>query len=273
MNIIINNSQKAECFAGIFQHIKLFTEQINILFEKERMYIQAMDSSRISIFEITLPKEWFDLYEHTSDAPFNIGINSSIMFRVLNARDKSQKINLVFDNIQNEKLEIHFTQIGLGNNKNNPSGSFGEFDKHFEISLLNIDADVMIIPEIEYQAEFTIVSSNFANIINQLKMFGSNLDLECSEDKIVLYSNSLEQGKMFVEIKIDDLTSFVIDEGEIINMSFSLAYLHNICLYNKLSKEVEVKFKSDFPMKMIYNLGGHPDAKMVFYLAPKINEE
>lgn len=283
LNVIIQNPSKAELFTIMFQYMKVFSEHINIIFEKERMFIQSMDSSRISIFEISLPKEWFDSYElpfssetsidssspaHSSGESLNnkavtIGIHSFILFRVLSARDKTQEIHFNFNSNNNQdKLNIHFT----GNNKS-------EFDKHFEISLLDVDSDIMEIPLDEPQAEFSISSFNFSNIINQLKMFGDNLDVSCSEEKIMLCSNSVEQGKMFVEIKIDDLSSFIIDEGGNIKMSFSLNSLHNICLYNKLSKEVVISFKESFPMKVVYNIFGHENAKMTFYLAPKINDD
>lgn len=271
MNIIINNPQKIECFTGIFQHMKTFTEHINILFEKGRMYIQTMDHSHISIFEVSLPSEWFDIYEHNSNASIKIGINSSILFRVLNSRDKTQKINILY-NESHDTMEIHFTPIN-SIEKNDKNTINAEFDKHFEISLLDIDNELIDIPIIDYQAEFTIASFNFANMINQLKMFSDNLDLVCSEEKIMLYSTSAEQGKMFVEINIDDLSTFIIDEGETIKMSFSLTQIHNICLYNKMSKEVDIKFKNNYPLKLIYNLFGHPDAEIRFYLAPKINDD
>jgi hypothetical protein len=146
------------------------------------------------------------------------------------------------------------------------------FDKHFEVALMDIESEIMQIPETEYQAEFSIGSTVFANIINQLKLFGDSLDIKCNEEKIELCSNSMEQGKMSVEIQMDDLTSFVIDEGGELQLSFSLTFMHNICLYNKISKEMEVKIGADYPMKIVYQLPGHDDAKMVFFLAPKISE-
>jgi hypothetical protein len=78
-----------------------------------------------------------------------------------------------------------------------------------------------------------------------------------------------------VEIKIDDLSTFIIDEGGSLNVSFSLQYLHNICLYNKLAREIELKISETFPIQIIYDLGGldgHP-AKIKFYLAPKIKDD
>lgn len=260
MNIIINSPQKADCFAFLFQHIKMFTDHINIMFENERMYIQTMDNSRVSILEINIPKNWFDSYEVSKGV--TIGINANILFRVLNARERSQIITINFKEENNDKLNVHFT-----------SDNKEEFDKHFEISLIDIDSETMNIPEIEYQAEFTLGSANFANIINQLKTFGESLEINCSEEKILLTSSSIDQGKMSCEIKMDDLTSYAIEEGESIKSGFSLNYLHNICLYNKLSKEIEIKISADYPMKIVYNLIGSDTAKMTFFLAPKIGDE
>jgi proliferating cell nuclear antigen PCNA len=180
----------------------------------------------------------------------------------LNARDKSQILTIDIPSVESDVLRIHFT-----------SETPTEFDKHFELSLIDIDSEIMEIPTIEYQAELTLGSQNFANIINQLKMFGDNLDFKCSEKEIMLCSSSLEQGKMYVEIEIDDLSSFAIDENETIQSSFSLTFMHNIGLYNKLSKEIEIKISNAYPLKMIYKLPMSEDAQMIFYLAPKINED
>jgi proliferating cell nuclear antigen len=262
MNIVINNLQKTDTFANIFQHIKAFTENINIMFEKERMYIQSMDNSRISIFEIYLPNTWFDKYELSNNENIVIGINSLIFHRILNSKEKTQSIEFIFNKEDSDKLFVHF----ISENK-------AEFDKHFEVPLIELDYEMMEIPESENEAEFTISSMQFSNIVNQLKLFGDTMNVTCSEEKIFLYSYSQDNGKMFVEIKIDDLNSFIINEGQSIKLSYSLHYLHNICLYNKISEEIEIKLKENFPMKVVYKLNNDENSKMVFYLAPKIKDD
>jgi hypothetical protein len=87
-----------------------------------------------------------------------------------------------------------------------------------------------------------------------------------------LFSNSQDCGTMSAEVRIDDLTSFSIEEGEQIIMSFSLLYLYNISQFHKLAKEVELKFKKGYPVQVVYNLG-EEDTNLRFYLAPKISDE
>jgi proliferating cell nuclear antigen len=258
MNIVIENVQKAETFCMIFQYVKVFSDHINIMFEPDRLYIQSMDSARVSVFEITLPAQWFDKY--TCMTATTIGISSQILFKILNTRDRMHKIELVCES-NNDRLNIHFT-----------SDDKNTYDKHFEVPLIDIESETISIPDTEYQAEFTLSSAHFSALVNQLKNFGDTMDIECSEQNIVLFSKSPDSGKMSVEIDIEDLSAFAIAEGEKLSLSFSLNSLSNICLYNRLSREIEIKILPEYPIKLVYYLGDE-QSKMVFYLAPKIQDD
>jgi proliferating cell nuclear antigen len=271
MKIRVSTPQKTEQFATVFQHVKVFTEHINIMILNDRLYIQCMDNSRVSIMELTIPKTWFHIYEYTANV--TVGIASSMLFKVLNSREKNQDIEIELSPGESDHLRIHLC------NPENAVSSKTDFEKHFEIPLIDLDSDTMDIPSIEYQAEIAISSYHYATIINQLKMFGDTMEIQCSEDKILLVSHSPENGKMFVEIKIDDLSSFIIDEGSTLSLAFSLTYLHNICLYHKIAKEVELQFSTDFPMRVSYFLEPKDENStqiqpvLSFYLAPKINDD
>ena len=260
MNITINSTGKAELFGLLFQHIRLFTEHVNLTFDKEKMFMQSMDSSRVSVFEITLPSTWFDNYEHTSASAITLGIPATMLFKILNTRDKQQDIEIIYIE-EDDKLFVNFS-----------SDNASVFNKRFELPLIDLDCELMEIPYTESEAEFSIESTTFANLINQLKIFGDTIEIQCTEDKIILHSISIEAGKMLVDINIDELTEYSITEGEIMKLSFSLSMLHNICMYNKISKEVEIHLIKNFPMKIVYALGDD-NARFTFYLAPKIGED
>ena len=260
MNITINSTGKAELFGLLFQHIRLFTEHVNLTFDKEKMFMQSMDSARVSVFEITLPSTWFDNYEHTSASAITLGIPATMLFKILNTRDKQQDTEIIY-NEDDDKLFVNFS-----------SQNTSVFNKRFELPLIDLDCELMEIPYTESEAEFSIESTTFANLINQLKIFGDTIEIQCTEDKIILHSISIEAGKMLVDINIDELTEYSITEGEIMKLSFSLSMLHNICMYNKISKEVEIHLIKNFPMKIVYALGDD-NARFTFYLAPKIGDD
>jgi proliferating cell nuclear antigen len=263
MNIVISNPQKADTFSAMFQHMKAFTEHVNVMFDSEHMYLQSMDSARVSVFEYNLPSGWFDKYEYTNGSAISLGINSTLLFKILNTRDKTQTITLLFDPYDSDTLSISFV-----------SDSKAVFDKHFELPLMDLEYDLMGIPNMECDAEFSIPSATFASLVGQFKLFGDTVDIECSEERIEMISLSDGLGKMNVKIDIDDLESYAINEGEIMKLSFSLTLLNNICAFSKVAKDMEIKLIKNFPMKIIYSLDtALDDAKMTFYLAPKINDD
>jgi DNA polymerase III sliding clamp (beta) subunit (PCNA family) len=182
-------------------------------------------------------------------------------------------------------LEVHFTSADSSD-----TGSAKEtvidktiFDKHFHIPSIDIDAELVAIPEMEYQAEFILDSDAFANLINQLKDFGDALEMECSEEKIELRANSSENGRMLTSIPIEDLSEYAIEDGEKIVSEFALKYLHEICSYKSISKQVEISLSRDFPMRILFRLGGgekevegeevvesEVEPKLLFFIAPKM---
>jgi proliferating cell nuclear antigen len=257
------DSVKADTFTAIFQHIKNFTDQINIHFSSEKMYVQTMDSARVSIVEIEIPSQWFVGGLGSYDCPISIalGINVNIFWKILNSKDKLQVLEI---ESTGDSLCIHFLNPEVADLTTTT------FEKHFEVPLIDIDIEMMQIPTIDYQAEFTISSTKFAEMIQQLRMFGDTMEITCSEEKISLYSNSQDSGKMSVEINIDDLTSFAINEGDELKLSFSLMYLNYICMYNKIAKDVDIRLCTQYPLSILYDLG--QEAKMLFYLAPKMED-
>ena len=56
MKLIIGNKKKAQIFTAIFQNLNRFTVDVNLYFKKQELYIQGMDSSHCSMFEIVLKK-------------------------------------------------------------------------------------------------------------------------------------------------------------------------------------------------------------------------
>ena len=263
MNVVITNKEKAKAFTSMFQNMKLFCEHINLMFEPTRLYAQGMDSSHISVFEIFIPSGWFDEYKQESTVV--LGISTQMFFRILNTREESQQINIDYREEDMDKLFVLFIS------------SKTSFDKHFELPLVELESEMMEIPAVDYQAEFSLASSNFASIVGQLKQFGADLQIHCNEDELRLTAKSNESGNMSVVVPIDDLTLFAINEGETIDMSFSLSHLHNICAFHKVSDSINIKISDNYPLKTTYLLepAGDDDdidekARIVVFLAPRM---
>ncbi|NBS18941.1 MAG: hypothetical protein EBS74_04035, partial [Flavobacteriia bacterium] len=123
-----------------------------------------MDPSKVSVFEINIPKSWFDEYSIEGEN-ITIGISSSMLYKVLNTKDKRQEIKFNYDDENSDKLRIEFT-----------CEDKDVYDKFFELPLMEIESEIMNIPEMNSTASFILPSLNFADVIKNLKIFGDSLE-------------------------------------------------------------------------------------------------
>lgn len=263
MNLEIHDKTKAEAFCNIFQHVKNFSDSINLTINDEKMYVQSMDASHIVIFEIHLPKEWFTVFEKGDDSEnMTIGIHAGVLGKVLHTRDKSQKIKISLEDVSSDKIFIDFK----GENE------ITSLDKHFHLPLMDIESEMLSIPEFDCDVSITIPSSNLSSIISQLNIFGDSLDFICSEadDKVVIKSSGAETGNMEVDIVNSPQTECIIKEGVDMKVSFALYKMHDICCNTKLSKDVNIRISDCYPICVTYDVGD--EGKMLFYLAPKVDD-
>ena len=63
MRLIIDNKSKQEIFVAIFQILKQWSSHINMHFEKDKLYIQAMDKSHVCLADINIKSAWFSNYD------------------------------------------------------------------------------------------------------------------------------------------------------------------------------------------------------------------
>ena len=76
MEIKITDLQKANVFVELFQYLKQFVSIISLTLKTDQFYIQGMDSSQISIFEISLMNDWFDEYKIEKDTVIGVNVNT-----------------------------------------------------------------------------------------------------------------------------------------------------------------------------------------------------
>jgi len=257
MKITIEDARKSNKLANIFCHLKPFTDNVVIYFKENGLYIQCMDNSHCALFECSLDKAWFASYDYNAadDMP-SISVNIAMLYKVLNAREDDQSIEINLSKKNEDKIYITFNG--------------GKMCKYFELPLINVDNELLNTSElIETDIDLTIEAKTFCDLINQLMIFDEILTLTFSEDKIEMKSSGNE-GSMQVEMKIDDIKEYAIAEATTIVQSYSLKYIHLMCQFNKLAPEMNMGFSKDKPMTMKYDL--LEESYVRIHLAPKMED-
>lgn len=253
MKFQIADKSKAELFVNLFLNLKLITENVNLEFLENGLYIQGMDNSQICIYDLNIDKDWFSMYEHTENS--NFGINMIILAKILNVRNDNQKIT-IYD--ENDKLSIEFE-----------SEEKNEINKYFEMCLLEIDQDKMHIPTSEYDINIQFNSKTFKSIVGELSIFSDVVNIYC-DDNVYMHAKSIESS-MKVELQEENVEELTMtEEGEATNIEFSLKYIYIFSQFHKLDEFVNIHISPDIPIKVNYNF----DEKSYcnFYLAPKISD-
>jgi len=255
MKLSIHNKNKKDLFIAIFQTLKSCSTFLNLLFKKDCLFIQGMDKAHVCMFEVCIMSSWFHSYEINKN-DIIISLDSHTFSTVLGVVNENYNINLY----QQEEDYLNIDLVTM-------EGVVGEFSKYFKIQLAEAEHELVNIPNVDYDAEFSIGSKKICEITSQMLLFGADINIHCSEEKIQFITNGVT-GEMAVNIPIDDLKEYSISEGETINLNYSLNYISKMCLTSKLSPIVEFSISEKYPMKIKYDLGDL--SSMLFYIAPKI---
>lgn len=263
MKLHIETKEKIVFFISLFQQLRLFTKTLCIFFNDDNIYIQGMDASHVCLYESKLMSDWFYYYEKKEGDHGMICLDPSILSNVLSMVEDGFGVEFFYEG-EPDTLDIHICKREntiVGDKK-------CDYDKHFGLPLIEYECELMSIPESKYDAQFSLPSKKICELTSQLSVFGDELKLHCSEKEIVL-GTSGDLGSMKVNIRIDDLSEFTINEGEEYDLSFSLLYVHKYCLTSKLTSEVQFSLTRDNPLKIRYEWNNN---YMMFFIAPKMDD-
>ena len=259
MKIQISDKKKKEIFVSLFHVLKNCTSLINMTFNIQELHIQGMDKSHICLFDARISKKWFSEYDIIDST--KICFDANVFYSIISSKSENQELIIKIDDSNQDVLYINFESQSITQK--------GDFKKSFKMPLAEYEYEEMVIPTVDYDAEFTLSSKQISDMFSQLSNFGTDIIIKCTESDIQLTTNGIN-GEMKVDIPIDDLSSYSIVEDEEIILTYSLSYINKMCITNKLSTDIEFSLSNECPMKINYNLGD--ESSIIFFIAPKINE-
>jgi len=286
---------KVEQFVTIFSNLKGFTEYITLRLEENKMFVQGMDNSHISMFEINLSKEWFD--EYLLETELVVGISTDTLQKILSTR--KQQHGIMFDNITQEQLTISLFDTTNTDTKNRI------YPKEFTISLVDLDIEDMHVPDQDHDVDIEFQSKHLKSLLDEIVMFNDTLTFTCNDDEVIFQCKN-DTCTFNINIPTDLLSYFSYREAP--KLAFNVKYLHMFLQFNKLGNNVWLHLNENSPLRCKYlldtdvckNNGYHdnthksnvsssydekkhesddednelPTSKntVTFYLAPKIND-
>lgn len=272
MKFTLSKHDKIIKFSTIFRHLQCLVDAVKIYFSDNGLYIQGVDNSSCCLFECQIPSGWFDEYSFNEGIDASqISVNTAIMQKVIGTLGDKQNITMSYEG-GSDILKVEFSK-GTVN-----------FNKIFEIALIDLDVELLTIPKHETLVDLVIQTNKFSELITQLSIFSEILTLQFTDEAISFKASGVE-GCMKSSIELEDVTEYAIGEDSELTHSYSLKYMSMMCNFNKLSKDIVMGFNDNMPMSFVFNLeerveGDEDDENddkkrcyVGFYLAPRIDDD
>ncbi|KAF8321304.1 proliferating cell nuclear antigen [Clavulina sp. PMI_390] len=136
---------------------------------EEGLIMQAMDNSHVALVAIKLEKDGFQTYR--CDHAMPLGVNLTSLTKVLKCSKDDDVVTL--------KAEDNADVLSLKFESKN-SDRVAEYD----MKLMDIDQDVLAIPETEYDCKVYMPSNEFTRICRELATLGESVRIEVSKEGI-----------------------------------------------------------------------------------------
>jgi len=252
---------QANLLKKILEAIKDLVTDANFDCSPSGISLQAMDSSHVSLVALLLKKDGFDHYR--CDRNISLGINLASMAKILKfagnddkvtikAQDTGDSVSFIFESPNDDKIA------------------------DFQLKLMNIESDMLGIPDQEYNAVITMPSGEFQKICRDMTTIGDTVIISATKDGIKFtVSGDLGTGNILlrkasnVDNKPED--SLEIDLNEEVTLTFALRYLNYFTKATGLSNQVRISLAKDVPLVTEYRI--EPLGYVRFFLAPKIEED
>ena len=234
----------------LFESLKDVLTDVNIHANSQGIKIVSMDGSKSAIVHVKLLASQFEKFD--CPTPVVMGVNMLSLFKILKSIKNNDVITFIVTN-DTTKLIIKIQ------NK----------EKQTEIistlKLLDIDENLLHIPNIEFDSILTIPASDFQNHIRDLSVISNEITIKTDEESIIL---EVDGDFASQSIKINKKsTNITLDRSKETCNTFNLKYLLLFTKSSNLCNTIEVYLKSNFPIIILYDVANLGQLK--FCLAPK----
>ena len=238
---------QASALRTIFEVLKDIVNDVNVYFTPEGVRIQTFDTAKVTLIQMFLPAENFE--EYTCPEEMIAGLNMTNTYKLLKSVSNNDSLSMKMEGRDNIDISIENT---VKHSKTS-----------FRLKLLDINEDMLDVPEMDLEIVTTIPSTDFQRIARDMANLATDM-------RIARHGGML---KLSCLGDFADQTT-VLDCGgdgpdDEVGNSYSLKYINMYTKATNLCSSVQIfQFgESDMPIVFRYAIANLGEIK--FYLAQK----
>jgi len=241
---------QANAIKGIFEVLKDIINDVNVIFDSSGMKILTLDTARVTLVHMTLAAENFE--EYSCPQPITAGLNMGNTFKLLKSVSTADTLEMSIKGT--EHLEFHIENVAK---KSKTS---------FKLKLLDINEDILEVPDISMDIITTMPSIDFQRIARDMGNLARDMEI-------------VREGQMLTFSCCGDFADqqTVLEFPETVpnrtGSSYNLKYINMFTKATSLCSSVQLlQDSSDQDMPIVFKYGIANLGDVRFYLAPKIEE-
>lgn len=242
---------------NVFEIIKPYIKETNILVNQDGMKISTLDSSKVSLTYIKLDAKKFESYKCMK--PMVLGIDTTALFKTIKNANRRETITFYVNEDEQDKLGIELADPFVGKVKD------------YKIPLLNLEEKVINIQNMEYDYVINMPSSQFQQIIKdihllegeilEIKSIGNQLIFNCKDGIAEMNTviseiddNLNREQRELLQQNGEKISSVKFEQSndKIVQGKYKLSYLMNFIKASHLCDNMNILLTNDKPLILEY---------------------
>lgn len=256
--IVEISTLKSIIIKSLFEVIKPYIKETNILINSEGLKISTMDMSKVSLTYIKLKAEKFEKFSCKN--PIIIGIDTSVLFKVIKYCNRRETITFYVDKNEPDKLGIELSDPYMGKVKDYKIPLLALDDKIENISPMEFDY-IINMPTVQFQQIIKDIHLLEGKVV-EIKSLGKQIIFNCT-DGIADFKTSIcevddklnKDQKTLLQQNGEDLKSVKFqksNENVIVQGKFKMSYLMNFIKASHLCENMNILLTNDKPLILEY---------------------
>ncbi|WP_236698191.1 proliferating cell nuclear antigen (pcna) [Pyrodictium occultum] len=226
---------------------KVIEEGVFVADPEEGLLFRAMDPSHVIMLDMRFPRDSFE--EFDLEERRELGLNLDDVAKVLRRAGKEDRLEINAD-----ENSVSFSFIGKG-------------VRTFTLPLLDITAEQLPEPQLEFKAHVKVMSDVYRDTIKDVELIGDVIRFVAEGDEFKVSSSSeLGEAEIIYTRESGSLVDLEVDGSQ--QASYTLEYFSDLSSASRVADMVTIHFSTDMPALVEHELP--QGAKFSFLIAPRV---
>lgn len=241
----------AKLIRKVFKAASSLIDEAPIKISEEGLSIRALDLAEVSMIDMVLSKEAFEVFE--LNRPIKANIRLSDVLNLLKFESKSEKLEMVF---KEDKVTFRVSN---------------EFTRMFTVPIFFSEDKDLPLPRVSLGNSFETKVSTIKHLLESGKHVSDYISISVENNTVLLSAKGeISEYQVILTVEEGNLINPVLKE--VSRASYDLKRLSSIVSSLLFSENVKVEFDTDMPLKMSQKMEDVPNSTVTFYIAPRMEK-